>query len=133
MDVAEAARRFEMVRLRPVADDTDFAVLELRGGTHLVLPRASRQSRRATEASFNLMVDDIDMAHRRFAANRLKPSPINRGSVHDEFQLAGPDGYRVTVLSLHAGRRCVWKVLQSRAKGSGPPVNKAHGVAGSGF
>ena len=106
-DVAEAARWFETVGLRPIAGDDDFAVLALRGGTHLVVTRASCRPHRATEASFDLMVDDIDAAHRRFAAKRLDPSPISRGSVHDEFRLAGPDGYRVTVLSSHAGHRTV--------------------------
>ncbi len=106
-DVAAAARWFEILGLRPIADDEDFAVLELRGGTHLVVTRAVHRPRRGAEAPFDLMVDDVDALWRKFVAKGLKPSRIRRGSIHDEFSLAGPDGYSVTVLSSHAGRRAV--------------------------
>jgi len=106
-DVAAAARWFETVGLRQIASDDDFAVLELRGGTHLVVTRAARRPRRGTEAPFDLMVDDVDAVRRKFIAKGLKPSRMTRGSIHDEFSLAGPDGYSVTVLSSHAGRRAV--------------------------
>jgi hypothetical protein len=106
-DVGAAATWFESVGLRPIAGDEDFAVLELRGGTHLVVSKAARQPKRGTEAPFDLMVDDIDATRRDFAAKGLKPSRIRRGSIHDSFGLPGPDGYAVTVLSSHAGRRAV--------------------------
>jgi hypothetical protein len=106
-DVAAAARWFETVGLRSIAGDEDFAVLELRGGTHLVVTRAGRRPRRGAEAPFDLMVDDVDAVRQKFAADGLKPSRIRRGTIHDEFNLPGPDGYKVTVLSSHAGRRAV--------------------------
>jgi hypothetical protein len=106
-DVAAAARWFEAVGLRPIASDEDFAVLELRGGTHLVVTRAVRRPRRGAEAPFDLMVDDVDVARRKFIAKGLKASRISRGSIHDEFNLTGPDGYSMAVLSSHAGRRAV--------------------------
>jgi hypothetical protein len=106
-NIGEAAEWFETVGLRPIAADKDFAVLELRGGTHLVVTQAARRPRRGHEAPFDLMVDDIDAARRKFAAQGLKPSRLRRGSIHDEFTLAGPDGCRVTFLSSHAGRRPV--------------------------
>jgi catechol 2,3-dioxygenase-like lactoylglutathione lyase family enzyme len=106
-DVDAAAQWFERLGLRPIAGDEDFAVLELRGGTHLVVSKAARRPKRGAEAPFDLMVDDLDATHRDFAANGLKPSRIRRGTIHDSFALAGPDGYAVTVLSSHAGRRPV--------------------------
>ena len=106
-DVAAAARWFETVGLRPIADDEDFAVLELRGGTHLVISQAARKPKAGTAAPFDLMVDDIDRARRGFAAKGLKPSRIRRGHIHDDFTLRGPDGYAVSVVSSHAGRRAV--------------------------
>jgi len=106
-DVAAAASWFESVGLRPIAADEDFAVLELRGGTHLVVTRASHRPRRSAEAPFDLMVDDVDAVRRKIIAKGLKPSRIHRGSIHDQFSLAGPDGCSVTVLSSHAGRRAV--------------------------
>jgi catechol 2,3-dioxygenase-like lactoylglutathione lyase family enzyme len=106
-DVDAAAQWFERLGLRPIAGDEDFAVLELRGGTHLVVSKAARRPKRGAEAPFDLMVDDLDATHRDFAAKGLKPSRIRRGTIHDSFDLAGPDGYAVTVLSSHAGRRPV--------------------------
>jgi len=53
------------------------------------------------------MVDDVDVARRKFIAKGLKASRISRGSIHDEFNLTGPDGYSMAVLSSHAGRRAV--------------------------
>ena len=106
-DVAAAAAWFESVGLRPVAGDDDFAVLELRGGTHLVVSKATRRAKRGGEAPFDLMVDDVDATRRDFVAKGFKPSRIHRGSIHDSFELPGPDGARFTVLSSHAGRRPV--------------------------
>ena len=106
-DVAAAARWFASVGLRPIADDADFAVLELRGGTHLVISHAPRNKRAGAEAPFDLMVDDVDRARRGFAAKGMKPSRIRRGYIHDSFTLRGPDGYKLSVVSSHAGRRAV--------------------------
>jgi len=106
-NVAAAAAWFEQLGLRPIASDDDFAVLELRGGTHLVITEAARRPRAGAEAPFDLMVDDVDAARERFVRQGMKPSGIRRGSIHDEFRLTGPDGCRLTVLSSHAGRRAV--------------------------
>jgi catechol 2,3-dioxygenase-like lactoylglutathione lyase family enzyme len=106
-DVAAATEWLETVGLRPIAGDDDFAVLELRGGTHLIVSKAARRPKQGAEAPFDLMVDDIDKTRRNFAAKGLGPSRIHRGSIHDSFALPGPDGVRVTVLSSHAGRRPV--------------------------
>jgi len=106
-NVAAAQRWFASVGLRPIADDEDFAVMELRGGTHLVISQAARKPRAGTAAPFDLMVDDIDAARRGFSAKGLKPSRIRRGNIHDSFNLSGPDGYRVSIVSSHAGRRAV--------------------------
>jgi hypothetical protein len=106
-DVPAAAHWFEAAGLRPIADGDDFAVLELRGGTHLVISKRARRPKAGTEASFDLMVEDVDAAHRRFALLGAKPTRIRRGSIHDSFRLAGPDGYDITILSSHAGDRPV--------------------------
>jgi hypothetical protein len=106
-DVAAAAQWLAQAGLRPIAEDEDFAVLELRGGTHLVVTKAARRPKAGTEAPFDLMVDDVDAAHRDYAKKGFKPSPIRRGNIHDSFHVAGPDGYRVAILSSHAGKRPV--------------------------
>ena len=106
-DVPAAAEWLAEAGLRPIAGGENFAVLELRGGTHLVITKAARRPKAGTEASFDLMVDDVDAAHRDYERRGCKPSRIRRGRIHDGFHVAGPDGYRISVVSSHAGRRPV--------------------------
>jgi len=100
-DVAAAARWLETAGLRPIVQMDELAVLELRGGTHVVV-RKSEPPAPGTQAPFDLMVDDIDAAHRDYAAKGLSPSEIARGRIHDSFALAGPGGWSFTVNSSHA-------------------------------
>ena len=106
-DVAGAARWLESVGLRPIFADANLAVLELRGGTHVVVRKAQEAPRPGDAAPFDLMVDDIEAACRDYAAKGLGPSDINRGRIHDSFHLVGPDGHDFTVTSSHAGGRPV--------------------------
>jgi hypothetical protein len=100
-DVGAAARWLEAVGLRPIVTREELAVLELRGGTHVVV-RQAEQPAPGTAAPFDLMVDDVDRAHADYAARGLAPSPIRRGRIHDSFDVAGPDGWAFTVNSSHA-------------------------------
>ena len=101
-DVGAAARWLETVGLRPIVTMDALAVLELRGGTHVVVRQAEQPVAPGAAAPFDLMVDDVDAAHRDYAAKGLSPSPIRRGRIHDSFDLAGPDGWAFTVNSSHA-------------------------------
>src|SRR5919198_5721609 len=101
-DVAAAAGWLETVGLRPIFASADLAVLELRGGTHVVVRKAEQPPTAGAAAPFDLMVDDIEAARRDYAAKGLAPSEISRGRIHDSFHLAGPDGYDFTVNSSHA-------------------------------
>ena len=100
-DVGAAARWLETVGLRPIVQMEELAVLELRGGTHVVV-RQAEKPRAGAGAPFDLMVDDIDAAYSDYAEKGLSPSPIRRGRIHDSFELAGPDGWAFTVNSSHA-------------------------------
>jgi hypothetical protein len=100
-DVGAAARWFETAGLRPIVTRDELAVLELRGGTHIVV-RAAEPPVPGSAAPFDLMVDDIDAAYRNYAEKGLSPSPIRRGRIHDSFELPGPDGWIFTVNSSHA-------------------------------
>jgi hypothetical protein len=106
-DVAAAARWLETVGLRPIFADSGLAVLELRGGTHVVVRRADEPPKPDAPAPFDLMVDDIEAARRDYAAKELGPSEITRGRIHDSFHLKGPDGQDFSVVSSHAGGRPV--------------------------
>ncbi len=104
-DVGAAARWLETVGLRPIVSLDGLAVLELRGGTHVVVSKAERSPEPGTKAPFDLMVDDVEAAHRGYAEKGLSPSPIRRGRIHDSFDLAGPDGWAFTINSSHASGR----------------------------
>ncbi len=101
-DVGAAARWLETVGLRPIVTRGELAVLELRGGTHVVVRQAEQPTTPGAGAPFDLMVDDVDATHRDYARKGLSPSPIRRGRIHDSFDLAGPDGWAFTVNSSHA-------------------------------
>ena len=101
-DVGAAARWLESVGLRPIVTRAELAVLELRGGTHVVVRQAEPPPPPGATAPFDLMVDDIDAAHRAYAAKGLSPSEIRRGRIHDSFDLPGPGGWTFTVNSSHA-------------------------------
>ena len=101
-NVGEAARWLETVGLRPIVTRDELAVLELRGGTHVVVRKIEPAPPPGTAAPFDLMVDDVDATHRDYAAKGLTPSEIRRGRIHDSFEVAGPSGYTFTVNSTHA-------------------------------
>jgi hypothetical protein len=106
-NVAAAARWLESVGLRPIFADADLAVLEFRGGTHVVVRKADQTPQAGAAAPFDLMVDDIEAARRDYAEKGLGPSEISKGRIHDSFHLAGPDGHDFTVCSSHARGRAV--------------------------
>jgi hypothetical protein len=106
-DVGAAARWLETVGLRPIVTREEIAVLELRGGTHVVVRRAELPVAPGTAASFDLMVDDIDVSHREYAVKGMSPTEIRRGRIHDSFEVAGPDGLAFTVNSSHASGKPV--------------------------
>jgi hypothetical protein len=100
-DVGAAARWLETAGLRPIVTMEELAVLELRGGTHVVV-RHAEPPQPGAAAPFDLMVDDVDAAHRDYAEKGLSPTPIKRGRIHDSFELPGPDGWTFIVNSSHA-------------------------------
>jgi len=101
-DVDAASRWLAGVGLRTIVSNSDLAVLELRGGTHLVIRQAERPPEPGTRAPFDLMFDDIDATYSTFDELGLSPSPIRRGRIHDSFEVIGPDGWMFTINSSHA-------------------------------
>ena len=106
-DVGVAEHWLVSVGLRPIFADDSLAVLELRGGTHVVVRKAEQPPAAGSGAPFDLMVDDIEAVRRDYADKGLGPSEISRGRIHDSFHLTGPDGHDFTVNSSHAGGRAV--------------------------
>lgn len=101
-DVAAAHEFFLHHGMRDVLKRDDFAILELRGGTHLILNTAKEPIAPGQRAPFDLMVDDVDAAHAGFVASGVEATDIERGSIHDSFTVQGPSGYVVPITSSHA-------------------------------
>ena len=106
-DVGDAYDFFVNHGMRDIFRSDDFGVLELRGGTHLVLSRAKAAIEPGREAPFDLMVDEIDEARAEFSRAGVAATEITRGRIHDTFHIEGPSGYRFSVTSSHAGNRAV--------------------------
>ncbi len=105
--VGPAVDWFAGMGLRTVATRESFAVLELRGGTHLILRQTDEEIAAGSLAPIDLMVDDLDATRDACAGRGLAPDEITEGSVHRSFRVAGPDGYAVKITSSHTGGRAV--------------------------
>jgi Glyoxalase/Bleomycin resistance protein/Dioxygenase superfamily len=99
-DAIAAARFYEHIGMRPVQVDERFAVLEMRGGTHLAI-RHDPEHVAPGPASWDLMVDDLDAVHDAWQARGLSVSPINDGPPHRAFEVTDPDGHVVAVRDSH--------------------------------
>ena len=84
--------------MRTVFRGDDMAILELRGGTHLLLFRGDAET---GPAPFDLMVEDLDATHDSLSGRGLAVSDITRGEIHDAFTLTDPDGHDITVQNSH--------------------------------
>lgn len=98
-DIAASNRFMVDLGMRAIVDGEGFAVLELRGGTHLVL--LGVEGPLSGSAPFDLMVEDLDATHRDFAERGLAPSAISRGNIHDSFTIRDPSGLDIQFNSTH--------------------------------
>src|SRR5260370_29441052 len=92
VDVGAAACWLETVGLRPIVTTRELAVLELRGGTHVVVRGAEQPPEPKSRAPFDLMVDDVDAAHPEYAEKGFSPSPVRPSRLHYSFHLPCPAG-----------------------------------------
>jgi catechol 2,3-dioxygenase-like lactoylglutathione lyase family enzyme len=101
-DVAKMGAFFATLGMRELERRSDFGLYELRGGTHLLLFPGETPAPGAL-APFDLMVDDLDAAHARFAAAGLAPDAIekDRTPYHSSFTLLAPSGHALVVQSSH--------------------------------
>ena len=96
----ETAQFMRKLGMRPIVERREVAVLELRGGTHLVLIPKPEVS--AGNAPFDLMVDDLQETHKTFIDLGLTPTPIERMSPeHEGFTVREPAGHVITFYSNH--------------------------------
>src|SRR5262245_37826847 len=98
-DVPATLDFMKKLGMRYIADGEDFAVLGLRGGTHLLL-LASDEPQSGT-ADFDLMVEDLDATRAQLSELGLAPSAVEKGKIHDSFQITSPSGHRLVFHSSH--------------------------------
>ena len=103
----ETARFMRTIGMRPVFERPDVAILELRGGTHLVL--VAREEVVAGEAPFDLMVEDLQATHQHFTSLGLAPTPIEAmpSIDHERFLVREPAGHIITFYSNHVSGKPV--------------------------
>lgn len=106
-NLGPACDLLERLGLRPVNRRESFAVLELRGGTHLIVRAGDREIAPGQMAPIDLMVDDVAATHAAYRDMGLGPSEIASGSIHSSFTIPFPDGYRLKITSSHTGGRPV--------------------------
>ena len=96
-DIKESSAFYVSLGMREVETNDGISVLELRGGTHLAVVEGDP----AASASFDLMVDDVDATHTTWTSMGLSPSAIQRGQIHDSFEILDPAGTTVKINSSH--------------------------------
>ena len=96
----ETTQFMRKLGMRPIVQRPEVAVLELRGGTHLVLIPKSEVV--AGDAPFDLMVEDLRGTHQKFVDMGMEPTPVERISPeHERFTVREPAGHVIAFLSNH--------------------------------
>lgn len=108
-DVDVAAEFYDAIGLRLIVRRPELAILELRGGTHLLLFKAKRKPTPGPVRAFDMMVDDIQSTWASLGAAGMKVTPIrgDRISGHQMFEVTDPDEHSITILSSHTEGRPV--------------------------
>ena len=99
--VAESSEFMQQIGMRLIFAGDGVAVLEMRGGTHLVVTSDSESE--LVKGSFDLMVEDLDDTHKQYTELGFGPGEIERGQIHDSFELRDPGGTTITFNSSHVG------------------------------
>ncbi len=108
-DLARSAEFYKTLGMRAIVERESLAILELRGGTHLLLFKAKSKPRHRVIRTFDLMVDDADGLRGALSARGVAVGPVrsDRLSGHRMFEVTDPDGHSLTVLSDHTEGRFV--------------------------
>ena len=108
-DVNASAEFYSALGLRLIVNRSELAILELRGGTHLLLFEANHNLQPGPIRSFDFMVDEITSCRASCEAAGMELTPIRNDSIsgHQLFEVTDPDGNTLTILSSHTEGRSV--------------------------
>jgi len=96
----ETEQFMRKIGMRSIVQRPEVAVLELRGGTHLVL--IAKPEVVPGAAPFDLMVEDLRATHEYFVGLGLAPTPIETASPeHERFLVREPAGHIIVFFSNH--------------------------------
>jgi len=97
----ESAAFMRAIGMRTVHPGPNVAVLEMRGGTHLIL--IAKKTVTPGDAAFDLMVEDLHATHRHFTSLGFAPTPIEAVPKidHELFRVREPAGHLITFYSNH--------------------------------
>lgn len=96
-DVDRSAAFYQRLGLRLAHRLPEAAILEMRGGTHLIVSEGEPSS----APVFDFMVDDLDGTHAAWTGEGLEPGPIQQGKNHRWFIVTDPSGADVRVNDSH--------------------------------
>ncbi|MGI9616525.1 MAG: VOC family protein [Acidimicrobiales bacterium] len=96
-DVDAMSDFYTAIGMRLVVNMGRASILELRGGTHLVI-----HSGESGVGNLDLIVDDIEETRSILEAEGASPSTIQRGNPHDRFTATDPEGNTLVVNSDHS-------------------------------
>ena len=100
-DPMKSKEFFVQLGMRDAEPGSPVGILELRGGTHLLLLPAADPAPAGSDAPFDLMVDDLERFRERLLGLGHEPSEIVSEEFHRSFRVREPGGYRVTITSSH--------------------------------
>lgn len=108
-DVSRSAKFYLSLGLRPVFESPEMAILELRGGTHMMLFATTDAPKRGAVQGFDFMVDDVHPVREALDSRGVPTSTISHDqrSGHSLFELTDPDGHVITLFSDHTEGRAV--------------------------
>ena len=106
-DVKKSAEFFQALGLRLITANAHMAILELRGGTHLLLFPDTPEYKTIPNDEFDLMVEDVQASRRVLQARGAKVSKAKKDRFHTYLEASDPDGNKWRINSDHTEGRPV--------------------------
>src|SRR5215831_13981789 len=91
-NVKESTEFFATLGLRTVMAGSQMAILELRGGTHLLLFADQAEFKAIPNDNFDLMVTDVEAFHESLHSKGIRTSELKHDRFHTYFEASDPDG-----------------------------------------